>query len=324
MRAIFLAGVLLIAVSGCGIDGPAPQASKEPPAPAGSPVAAASRSTDSVADKNTAPRDLAAERLAFHSKLLWNQPSPQVYQGTLATPPECDDAVYNSGDLRLHAWISKTPTDGKRHPAVVYLHGNWVFEPRHWECTLPYREHGYIVMTPMLRGENGNPGNVEMFWGEVDDAVAAGNYVASLPYVDPSRVYIAGHSVGGTLTMLVAMVPSRYSAAAALSGAPDQRKFAREDTPDWKVFDWSDSREFELRSPLEFSSSIRCPLYLFAGDQENWCIADNRELANRAAGFGKNCVFTTVPGDHLISKPEAILRSLELFEQLGNAARKKR
>ena len=36
----------------------------------------------------------------------------------------------------------------------------------------------------MLRAENGNPGVYEGFYGEVDDAVAAGRFLASLPFVD--------------------------------------------------------------------------------------------------------------------------------------------
>jgi dipeptidyl aminopeptidase/acylaminoacyl peptidase len=261
-------------------------------------------------------RDLAVARQAFHTHLLWNQPSPQQLDGTLKAPPECDAVLYPSGTLNLQAWVSKDPNDGKRHPAVVYLHGNWVFEPRHWDCTLPYRNAGFIVLTPMLRGENGNPGNVEMFWGEVDDVVAAGKYVASLSYVDPSKVFLAGHSVGGTLTMLTAMVPSPYVAAAAFSGSPDQREMASE-MPDWKVFDTSDAEEFRLRSPKFFPESIRCPLHLFAGDQEGWCIPECRRLAAAAQERGKDCTFLTVPGDHLTSKPIAIEKSLEFFRAIA-------
>jgi dipeptidyl aminopeptidase/acylaminoacyl peptidase len=43
-------------------------------------------------------------------------------------------------------------------------------------------------MTPTLRGENGNPGNFECFYGEVDDVIAAGRYLATLPYVDPKHI----------------------------------------------------------------------------------------------------------------------------------------
>ena len=112
--------------------------------------------------------------------------------------------------------------------------------------------------------------------------------------------------------MLTSMVPSPYLAAAAFSGSPDQKKFAQE-IPGWKVFDQTNPTEFRLRSPIFFAASIRCPLFLFAGDQEDWCIPDNRQLASNARYFGKKCEFTTVPGDHLTSKPLAIKESLARF-----------
>jgi dipeptidyl aminopeptidase/acylaminoacyl peptidase len=50
--------------------------------------------------------------------------------------------------------------------------------------------------------------------------IAAGQYLATLPYVDPARIYLAGHSVGGTLALLASEMPSPYAAIAAYSGAP--------------------------------------------------------------------------------------------------------
>jgi len=43
-----------------------------------------------------------------------------------------------------------------------------------------------------------------MYHDEVDDVRAAAASLAKLPFVDPGRVFLAGHSAGGTLTMLAA------------------------------------------------------------------------------------------------------------------------
>lgn len=69
-------------------------------------------------------------------------------------------------------------------------------------------------MTPMLRGENGNPGNYELFLGEVDDARAAVKWLAGQPYVNPQRIYVFGHSVGGGVAAVLPLlddVPMRHS-----------------------------------------------------------------------------------------------------------------
>jgi dipeptidyl aminopeptidase/acylaminoacyl peptidase len=57
-------------------------------------------------------------------------------------------------------------------------------------------------MYPSLRGGNNNPKYIEDGYGEMDDVIAAARYLASLPYVDLGRIYLGGHSTGGTLAML--------------------------------------------------------------------------------------------------------------------------
>ena len=163
----------------------------------------------------TAADDLSAARLAFSTKLRARGPAPQPYQN--AEPPVGVKRVeFTSGDLRLKGWLSADAHDGKKRPAVVFLHGGWAFGDGDWEDAEPFAKAGFTLFMPTLRGENGNPGTYESFLGEVDDAIAAGRFVAALPAVDGSNVFVAGHSVGGVLTCLVSMLPSPYKGAAAL------------------------------------------------------------------------------------------------------------
>jgi dipeptidyl aminopeptidase/acylaminoacyl peptidase len=55
-----------------------------------------------------------------------------------------------------------------------------------------------------LRGGNDNPGRREGFLGEVDDVLAAADHLSKLPHIDPTQIYLGGHSTGGTLALLVA------------------------------------------------------------------------------------------------------------------------
>ncbi len=57
----------------------------------------------------------------------------------------------------------------------------------------------------MLRGENGNPGNYELFLTEVGDAKAAVRWLARQPFVDAKRVYTFGHSTGGAISALLSL-----------------------------------------------------------------------------------------------------------------------
>jgi dipeptidyl aminopeptidase/acylaminoacyl peptidase len=227
---------------------------------------------------------------------------------------------YESGDLVLKAWISPDPQDGQRHPAVVYVHGGFALGQGDWSDASAYLQSGYVVMTPALRGENGNPGHFELFYGEVEDVIAAGRYVQRLPYVDPARVFVAGHSTGGTLAMLSAMLPSPFAAAASFGGSPDQESFFQA----WDnivPFNRSDPRETRLRSPSEFAGSFRCPLYLFVGAEDSGYLGQTRKLASDAKRTGKPCEAHVVPGDHFQSLEPSIQRSINEFAKIRAGGR---
>ena len=99
-------------------------------------------------------------------------------------------------------------------------------------------------MIPTLRGENGLPGAYSMFYNEVD-VLAAAEALAKHPGVDGTRLYVSGHSVGGTLALLAAMSSKRFRAAASFSGSPDQVKWA--------------SGQMELVQEMEASSQQWAP-----------------------------------------------------------------
>ena len=253
--------------------------------------------------------DLAAARKDFVTKLRVQGPAPQPYENE-PPPPGVRLVEYPSGDLKLKGWLSADPGDGKRRPAVVYLHGGWAFAGEDWRDGAPFVDAGFVLFMPMLRGENGNPGNFESFYGEVDDAVAAGRYVASLPQVDNQHVFVVGHSVGAVLATLSAMVPSPYEAAAALSGYMDMETWAAQ-SPDERVpFDRADRREVALRNPLAFARSLRCPLTLYVEPKMRDV---NALLATRAQQAGKECQLVVIPGDHLSMVAPAVEKAIEQF-----------
>ncbi len=224
------------------------------------------------------------------------------------------EVTYTSGKLRLKGWLSADAGDGKKRPAVVHLHGGWAFGDGDWEDAEPFAKAGFVLFMPMLRAENGNPGHYESFLGEVDDAVAAGRFVASLPNVDAGSVFVAGQSVGEVLTCLVSMLPSPFKAAAALDGYVDMETWA-EQSPDAQVpYDRADREEVRVRNPMAFVGSIRCPLRLYAGDDG---LAFNARLAALAPKAGKDCELVVVRGDHLAMVPPAVQQANAWFRRKG-------
>ncbi|MFO0953754.1 MAG: prolyl oligopeptidase family serine peptidase [Isosphaeraceae bacterium] len=180
---------------------------------------------------------------------------------------------YNAPAGSLTAYLTPDPGDGQKHPAIVWITGGdcntidavWEPAPRDNDQTAAvYRELGVVMMFPSLRGGNDNPGEREGFFGEVDDVMAAAEYLARRPYVDPARVYLGGHSTGGTLAMLVAESTDRFRAVFSFGPVDDVGGYGSEYLP----FNTWDRKEVALRSPGRWLHSVRCPLFVFEGTDE--------------------------------------------------------
>ncbi|MFI5455881.1 MAG: alpha/beta hydrolase family protein [Isosphaerales bacterium] len=256
--------------------------------------------------------DFARARKGFKTKLVRQGPSPQP-GNSLQTPSGATEIDYRSGDLILTAFVTPDPGDDRRHPAVLFLHGGFAFGGDDWDMPQPYRDAGYVVMIPILRGENGRPGSYTMFYDEVDDVLGAADCLASLPYVDAKRIFVSGHSAGGTLAMLAAMASDRFRAAVSLSGSPDQKANA-ESQPILISFDRSDPREFQLRSPVAYATSFKCAMRMYFGNQEGWAVVPTQRTATLAKRNGLDVDAIEVSGDHFSSVPEAIRLSIEFFK----------
>jgi hypothetical protein len=120
--------------------------------------------------------DYLAERAAHPTHLLRHGPAPQAFQAE-APPAGARRVAYQSGGRELWGLMAlpasrsggvATPT-ARPVPAIVYAHGGFAFGNDDFEAVRPFLDRGFAVFTPTLRGENGNPGDFELMFGEVDD-----------------------------------------------------------------------------------------------------------------------------------------------------------
>ncbi|MGH7192383.1 MAG: alpha/beta hydrolase family protein [Candidatus Saccharimonadales bacterium] len=95
--------------------------------------------------------------------------------------------------------------------------------------------------------------------------LAAAQFLAKQSYVDANRIYLGGHSTGGTLVLLVAESSERFRAVFSFGPAADVRGYPAEFVP----FDTSNSRESELRSPIYWLASIKSPVFVIEGTGGN-------------------------------------------------------
>jgi len=155
-----------------------------------------------------------------------------------------------------------------------------------------------------------------MYYDEVDDVLAAAAYLRGLSDVDPHRIFVAGHSVGGTMTMLAALSSRTFRAAAAFSGSPDQILYvklapgAKERAP----FNYNDERELVMRSPLAFAAYVKCPLRIYYGSDEPQFEFTSARTAEIARAHGQDVRVVVEKGNHDTHLASSIPDSIKFFE----------
>ena len=189
-------------------------------------------------------------------------PPPDIFQLVTYPSPIGDMAAY----------VSPSPKDGQRHPAIIWVVGGMsngiggtLWDPRakpeNDQTASAYRKAGIIMMCPSRRGGNTNPGYHEGFYGEVDDIIAARHYLEKLDYVDPARIYLGGHSTGGTLALLVAECGGGFRSVFSFGPVDQVSNYG----PGLDPYDLTNQKENDLRSPVKWLQAITSPVFIFEG-----------------------------------------------------------
>ena len=142
--------------------------------------------------------------------------------------------------------------------------------------------------------------------------MAAADVLRIQPGVDPARLFLAGHSVGGTLTLLAAMSTPLFRASASFSGNPDACAFFRRFPEDIR-FNTADALEFDMRSAACFAESFKCPMLLLHGSGENGSDAAIRLTVARSQAARLNVQRGVIDGDHTSAIAGESAESLRFF-----------
>lgn len=233
---------------------------------------------------------LQTARAAFSTRLT----KPELPRTGAAPdpPPPFQRVHYPAAAGSLVGYLTADPGDGKRHPAVLWAHGGfqgigeglWGSTPvQRGASVRVLQEAGLVVFCPAFRGENDNPGRFELLYGELDDLLAARDFLAAQPFVAPERIYLIGDGIsGGTLVLLAAVASDRFRAAMALGGAAELgRIVSQESSSELVPFDASALQESYLRSPLHFAAFIKQPTFYF-GPGDSFFRWDVRQMKIRA------------------------------------------
>ncbi len=259
------------------------------------------------------------------------------------------DAWYRSDGLKIYGLLTvpdaQPPAGG--FPALVFLHG--YIEPSHYRTTGFYTAHvdvlaryGYVVFKIDLRGHDRSEGFAEGAYATPGYTVDVLNAVSSLqrfPRVNPQKIGLWGHSMGGFLALRAMVISKQIKAGAIWAGLvcsyPDLIYRWRNDgyplsTPatltGWQA-DWVARYGTPLENPqfwaaisaTSFLKDLSGPLQLHHGTADsNVPVAFSEELAAAVQRDGGKAELFTYPGeDHNLVKSftTAMTRSLQFLNQ---------
>lgn len=270
--------------------------------------------------RTVAGQTLPDARRGFVTTLMVKSKTPD----SVPQPPAGFQLVHYRAPLGdFPAFVTVPPPGGGRHPAMIWLTGGfsnsigddpWApATPDNDQSARAFPHAGIVTMYPSLRGGNNNPGYLEGEYGEVDDVLAAAKYLISRSDVDPARIYLGGHSTGGTLALLVAESTSGFRAVFAFGPVAGVGEYGADSLP----FDYHNKKELYLRAPVLYLNTIGSPTFVFEGAS----LPGNIESVRKMSSLSTNpkVHFYEVPGLNHFSElaPVTPLVAAEIARDTG-------
>jgi dipeptidyl aminopeptidase/acylaminoacyl peptidase len=262
-------------------------------------------------------------------------------------------ASYLSDGYKIYALLTVPQGDRPQSgwPTVVFNHG--YIPPDEYRTTERYvsyvdgfARNGYIVFRPDYRGHGDSEGDATNSFGSPAYTVDVLNAVSSLkrhPEVDPDRIGMWGHSMGGSITLRVMVVTDDVKAGVIWAGMvgtyPDliewyRQRFANRPTPtpapssdgrSWteELFAFGSFEEnpafWQSIDPVFFLEDLSGPLQVHHGTtDETVPLFFSENLYARLQEAGMAAELHLYPNDnHNISNSfgTAMQRSIEFFDR---------
>jgi dipeptidyl aminopeptidase/acylaminoacyl peptidase len=192
----------------------------------------------------------------------------------------------SDGKLRISAfvYIPFNLQRNGRNPAVVLVHGGPTGQSvNSFNRLVQYlANQGYIVIAPNFRGSSGfgtefqYANRYDWGGGDLQDVVAAAEWLKKTGYVDSKKLAIMGASYGGYMTMMgLTKTPEVWAAGVSIVPFVSLfTEFQNEDAGlrEYDRFFMGDPEKnrtlWEDRSPINFVGNIKAPLLLIAGGND--------------------------------------------------------
>jgi dipeptidyl aminopeptidase/acylaminoacyl peptidase len=193
------------------------------------------------------------------------------------------------GKYTISAWVYMPYNIGRnnQYPAILWIHGGPTSQMLNgFNPFMQYvLNQGYIVIAPNYRGSSGygkefqHANYMDMGGGDLQDNLAAMDFIQKTGYVDPKKMIVMGRSYGGYMTMMaVTKAPQMWAAGVSVVPFVNWFTEVQNEDPALQEADRATMGDpvtnkslWEDRSPINFVDKITAPLILIAGGNDPRC-----------------------------------------------------
>ncbi len=246
-----------------------------------------------------------------------------------------EDIRFNSADgTPIHGLVVKPPgfQAGRKYPTLLWIHGGPNLQDNHSLAFDDYQfkrqllaAPGFVVLGVNYRGSSGRgyafSRAIAGDWGhkEVEDLLAAVDYLVQQGIADPDKLGIGGWSYGGILTDYTIASDTRFKAAVSGAGtgnplgtyAADQYniQYNQELGDPWK----NTNLYIKLAYPLLHADRIRTPTLFMGGDKDfNVPIVGGEQMYFALRTLDVPAQLIVYPGQyHTLTRPSFLKDRLE-------------
>jgi dipeptidyl aminopeptidase/acylaminoacyl peptidase len=174
-----------------------------------------------------------------------------------------------------------------QNAALVYVHGGPTSQTvNSFNRFIQHMvNQGYMVIAPNYRGSTGygkefqRANLFDMGGGDLQDVLAAADFIKQTGYLDPKKIALVGGSYGGYMTMMgVTKAPEVWAAGVPIVPFVNWFTETQNEDPVLRQSDLATMGDLEKnkdlfhdRSPIFFVDQIKAPLLLLAGGNDPRC-----------------------------------------------------
>ncbi len=221
------------------------------------------------------------------SKELLNAMNPEIASADLVEGEVVRFASYDGMEVPNILYKPKNAVTGEKLPVMLMIHGGPGGQTRlNYSPMVQYLvNHGYAILAVNNRGSSGYGKTFFMAddkkHGEADlkDCIAAKKYLATLPFIDTTKIGIMGGSYGGYMTLAaLAFAPDEFKVGVDIFGVSNWLRTLNSIPPWWGSFkdalykEMGDPKQDSValynKSPLFHANKITKPLLVIQGKND--------------------------------------------------------